>query len=361
MDSNHAVQLKPLYSQPQISLYNSPVISATIPNLSLTSGLHLVNASTNDDANTTGHDTNSIGTLTTLQASSANPTLTISGTSQLLPMTALNSVQFQQVHQQGFIEQANIRQVCQNQQGKFLHVQIASSLPAMAQANIVQVPQNQAQVLNTTGSTNNGTSSKKSSEMTDETQSEQSGASNPMPSSTKKSSGNVNIKLETSSNNSMNDLSNKYAIINNGKGVRCLICNREFAQKGNFKTHAMTHVGPTERPYDCETCGKRFTQKGNRDIHVKIHTGTKDHTCPYCERGFTQRGNLKTHIRSVHTGEKPFPCGECGKAFSQKANMLTHYRTHDKNSRFSCNLCGKTFSQKVSFTHNHFASNQRTQ
>lgn len=327
-----------------------------MPNLSLTSGLNLVNASANNICTATTtlvHDGNHLNALATLQATSNN-TLTLPSTAQLVPMTALSNIQLQQMQSQSYIDQANLRNASQHHSSKasnqFLHVQIANPLPTMVQANIVQVSQDQVHILDSGSNVIDITTGKKSSTSTESQKSDIQSESGEASSTQKKSTNQNNgtIKNDRSGDSSMNDLSNKYLILNSGKGFRyrCLVCSREFTQKGNLKTHAITHLGPTERPYDCETCGKRFTQKGNRDIHVKIHTGTKDHTCPYCDRGFTQRGNLKTHIRSVHTGEKPFSCGHCGKTFSQKANMLTHYRTHDKNSRFSCNVCGKTFSQK---------------
>lgn len=351
MDSNHNVQVKPVYSHSHLSLYNSPVISATMPNLSLASGLNLVNGSANNNTSLQ-HEGNHLHALATLQASSTNQSLSISNTAaQLGPMTTLNNIQLQQMQHQSYLDQANNIRNNNQQQSKasnqFLQVHITAPIPSMAQANsLIQFPHNQSQNPISGTSITSGLT-KKSSQAMD---SGAKMAANQHSSSHRKSLNEV--KSEASNDNLMNELSNKYAIINNGKGFRCLICNREFTQKGNLKTHAMTHLGPSERPYDCETCGKRFTQKGNRDIHVKIHTGTKDHTCPYCDRGFTQRGNLKTHIRSVHTGEKPFSCGHCGKSFSQKANMLTHFRTHDKNARFSCDQCSKTFSQKVSSSHN---------
>lgn len=357
MDFNHNVRFKTVYPHSHISIYNAPIISNSMPSITLAPGLNLV-STTARDSTQPNHEGTHFSALATLQVSSAS-SLSLPATAQLVPLNTLDSLQLQQMHQHTYIDQANQITKPGNQ---FLQVQIANPIPTVAQDSSVTMSLSRAQTPNNAGQ-DVAISNKKSiinldNEMKSEANSNSGEPSNVPPAAQqeKKSSNqnNNNVKYNSSGENYMHNFSNKYAIINSGKGFRCLVCSREFTQKGNLKTHALTHLGPTERPYDCETCGRRFTQKGNRDIHVKIHTGTKDHTCPYCDRGFTQRGNLKTHIRSVHTGEKPYSCGHCGKAFSQKANMLTHFRTHDKNSRFSCNVCGKTFSQKASIIHDPF-------
>jgi DNA-directed RNA polymerase subunit RPC12/RpoP len=362
MDFNHNVRFKTVYPNSHINIYNGPVISAAMPSIAIAPGLNLVSATTTDPSNHS-YEGNQISALATLQVSSATPTsISLPANAQIVQVNTSNGLQLQQKHQHTYTEQGNQIVKPSNQ---FLQVQIAHPITTSVPDNQATMANNQAQILSSSAETT-VTSNKKPFNTVDCTKTEtdsKSGESSAISTTQKKSfnqnnnnnsnnSNNNNVKYNSSADNYMHDFSNKYAVINNGKGYRCLVCNREFTQKGNLKTHAITHLGPTERPYDCETCGRRFTQKGNRDIHVKIHTGTKDHTCPYCDRGFTQRGNLKTHIRSVHTGEKPYSCGHCGKAFSQKANMLTHFRTHDKNSRFACNICGKTFSQKVSSNHN---------
>lgn len=399
MDSNQTtIQLKPMYPHSHINLYNAPVVSATMPGLSIAPGLNIVSAATNG---TSSIDTNNLNTLASIQSAAA-----VSNQAQLVPVSTngvcLNNIQIQQIqmHQQSFSQNHQLQTQCnRNSNGdiagnQIIQIQlttpkISSNGVSGAIINSTTNGQDSIQILtrsninsNNSNNTNNNTSGKNTlltdsssnlsnasstSTLSETNQSElnstagSKGSSNNInrvkhmdttgtnyvslarASCSASSSSAISMKINSSDSGFANSLKSN---CNNGKSFKCQICNRDFTQKGNLKTHLMTHSG--ERPYECQTCGKNFTQKGNLDTHVKIHTETKDHKCQYCDRGFTQRGNLKTHIRSVHTKEKPYACGHCGKAFSQKGNMLTHYRTHDKEARFPCNLCGKTFSQKVS-------------
>lgn len=375
MDSNQTIQLKPVYPHPHISIYNAPIISATMPSFSITSGLNVVGT----NGTKTGA-TSDINPLTTTIQSTVGVTSTHP---QLVPVSAnnlcLNGIQIQQVQVPQQFSQNQLTAHnglnINGQPAQLLQIQITTPSSGNTGSSIgmngvtsnnTQITSKSCMVSDTNSNLSNVSIGSTSSEQTNQCDFNSSGPrkSNPetnnvdyvnltrasCPSSSNSNSNDTNsangaIDMQLDLTGNSNNFSN-FRSSSNVKGFKCQVCNRNFTQKGNLKTHLMTHSG--ERPYECRVCGKNFTQKGNLDTHVKIHTETKDHKCQYCDRGFTQRGNLKTHIRSIHTKEKPYACTHCGKAFSQKGNMLTHYKTHDKESRFPCHVCGKTFSQKVS-------------
>lgn len=386
MNSNQAIQLKPAYQHPHISLYNTPLIGNAVSGFSIAPDVHII--TTNGASINHEQDLSNFNTIATLQSIPTSVATSASCATRIVhPVTTTNSVclnnipiQQLQVHQSnGQLLQTKFN-TSQQKAGQILQVQITTPQIAPAAsvamidmsaagqnvANHIAIKPEPSSNLNfQDGPSSSSRSSSSDANTTDTISSDNSRdtgtrckainitratgsrASNvdyvsPAQSS---SSGSNNSVVKMNLNPSNEDLAINLRSAHS-RGFKCQICNRDFTQKGNLKTHLMTHSG--ERPYECSTCGKNFTQKGNLDTHVKIHTETKDHKCQYCDRGFTQRGNLKTHIRSVHTKEKPYPCINCGKCFSQKGNMLTHFRTHDKEARFPCNVCGKTFSQKVS-------------
>lgn len=49
----------------------------------------------------------------------------------------------------------------------------------------------------------------------------------------------------------------------------------------------------------CAFCGKAFLYMSKYRRHLKIHTGEKPFACLICNKEFSQKANLKTHM-STH-------------------------------------------------------------
>ena len=139
-----------------------------------------------------------------------------------------------------------------------------------------------------------------------------------------------------------------------------------FPYKGSLQMHMLTYTG--EKPYKCEYCRKGFNQKGNlkshqithmshmlpwlqylptsksRQMYMFIHTEENPYKCEYCVKGCCRKGNSKSHQIThmshilpwipylptsksrqmyllIHTREKPYNCEYCRKGFNQKGNL----------------------------------------
>ena len=82
------------------------------------------------------------------------------------------------------------------------------------------------------------------------------------------------------------------------KNFKCEVCENNFSQKSNLKTHMLTHT--KVKAHECDICKKKFSQKSSLVTHFRIHLGEKPYGCSKCEKWFTDSSNRDTHIRTVH-------------------------------------------------------------
>ncbi|XP_075924220.1 uncharacterized protein LOC116941585 [Petromyzon marinus] len=129
------------------------------------------------------------------------------------------------------------------------------------------------------------------------------------------------------------------------KSYRCKVCGQAFAQAFGLRRHLQMHSG--EKPFCCDVCGHGFSQAFGLKRHQQIHTGERPHRCQLCGSGFSQPCDLKIHLRK-HTGEKPFCCKVCGHGFSQRCHLKIHLRKHTGEKPYRCKVCGQCFSQSFS-------------
>ena len=59
--------------------------------------------------------------------------------------------------------------------------------------------------------------------------------------------------------------------------------------------------------YKCDICNANFGQKSNFRTHVTtVHEGKKTFKCDICDASFGEKGTLKRHVATVHEGKKEF-------------------------------------------------------
>ena len=48
--------------------------------------------------------------------------------------------------------------------------------------------------------------------------------------------------------------------------------------------------------HSCGECGKCFDRQSALIMHQRVHTGDKPYQCELCGKRFTQKGNMKSHM-----------------------------------------------------------------
>ena len=80
----------------------------------------------------------------------------------------------------------------------------------------------------------------------------------------------------------------------------------------------------------CELCGKCFAEKGNYVQHMQKHDESKQRfKCPYddCDKDFASQNTRKTHIEQHHLEGKMYICEICGHPSNDASNHRKHMKS----------------------------------
>ena len=98
----------------------------------------------------------------------------------------------------------------------------------------------------------------------------------------------------------------------------------------HFKIKQEIVEGKFKHP-TCSQCSKVFDTDENLKKHIKkkhlIDTGDRRNKCDECPKSFNGRNELRTHkLTHLPDSEKPYKCEHCEKAFCQGGNLRTHLK-----------------------------------
>lgn len=135
----------------------------------------------------------------------------------------------------------------------------------------------------------------------------------------------------------------KHMKVHGDKQAECHICRKKFHYENYLKLHIAT-VHEKQYQLQCTHCGKVLFSKTGLIAHIKqFHADTiKLYPCPKCGKTFRQKGNMKTHLIS-HTKDRAYKCDVCNKAFKYPDQLNRHRLEHTLSQKYACELCDKQF------------------
>lgn len=125
-----------------------------------------------------------------------------------------------------------------------------------------------------------------------------------------------NTRVNQLASKSKTKQAQKAASVAKPEQVQCQVCLRNFANKGNWKTHfSMVHKKETR--FQCDLCPKTFYLMLQVRSHMKWHMNPKNNRC-----GASGWDTTDT--------SRPFRCNfpNCSKRYKVKFDWKAHQRTH---------------------------------
>ena len=120
------------------------------------------------------------------------------------------------------------------------------------------------------------------------------------------------------------------------KPYKCLQCDYQAANKGNFTNHVQTKHDDIK--YPCQKCSFQTNSTASLQRHMKIvHEGIR-YQCQQCDFQAVQTCALKKHIQSIHEGIR-YQCQQCEYEATQTENLQKHIKAIHEGIKYPCQHC----------------------
>ena len=113
-------------------------------------------------------------------------------------------------------------------------------------------------------------------------------------------------------------------------------CKMSITSKSALDKHSITHKPPY---FMCSMCNKEFFQKYQMKSHKNVHNLDKEFRClyPRCNHVYKSQGEYNCHYRSHCRENEEFQCQDCDKPLQKKRTWTSTWN----NFKEVCKTCGK--------------------